>query len=70
MKTPQQLKKEILAKVTEVIRRQHKALATERAYVGWIARYFDYCLDLPRGLAAESRDWETGRLGDWEKRRL
>lgn len=55
MKTPQQLKKEILAKVTEVIRRQHKSLATERAYCGWIGRYFDYCLTLPKAAPAEEK---------------
>ena len=31
----------------EVIRLQHKSLATERAYCGWIARYYDFCVNLP-----------------------
>jgi hypothetical protein len=55
MKTTEQIKRQILARVVEVIRRQHKALATERAYCGWIARYYDFCLALPHDLPPEEK---------------
>ena len=55
MKTPEQIKAMILQKVEEVIRLQHKALATERAYSGWIARYYDFCLNLPSEWPAEQK---------------
>jgi integron integrase len=55
MKTHAQLRAEIVAKVANVIRLQHKALATERAYSGWIGRYYDFCITLPREWPAEQK---------------
>lgn len=55
MKTHAQIKAQILAKVVEVIRLQHKAIATERAYCGWIARYYDFCVNLPAEWPAEQK---------------
>ena len=46
---------QILNRTTEIIRRKHMALATERAYCGWIKRYYHYCLKLPRELPAEEK---------------
>ncbi len=46
---------QILNRTTEIIRRKHMALATERAYCGWIKRYYDYCLTLPKELPAEAK---------------
>lgn len=53
MKASEQIKREILQKVTEVIRLQHKALSTERQYRDWIARYFDFCQSMPKEMEAE-----------------
>lgn len=46
---------QILNRATEIIRRKHMALATERAYCGWIKRYYDYCLTLPKEMPAEAK---------------
>lgn len=44
---------QILKRTTEIIRRKHMALATERAYCGWIQRYYDYCLGVPKDWTAQ-----------------
>lgn len=44
-----------IAKVIEVIRRQHKSLSTERSYCGWLRRYFAFCYTLPDGLTSEQK---------------
>lgn len=44
---------QILNRTTEIIRRKHMALTTERAYCGWIQRYYDYCLSVPVDWPAE-----------------
>jgi integron integrase len=54
-KTASQIKAEILQRVMEVARIQHKALSTERQYHGWIAQYFEFCDGLPREWAAEKK---------------
>lgn len=47
--------RQILNRTTEIIRRKHMALATERSYCGWIKRYYDYCLTIPKELTAEAK---------------
>lgn len=39
----------------DVIRRQHKAIATEQSYCGWLARYFNFIYGLPRELSSEQK---------------
>jgi integron integrase len=50
---------ELIAREVErarcVIRRQHKALATERAYCGWLKRYFNFVFSLPRDWTSEKK---------------
>jgi integrase len=55
MKTNEQVKALILDKARAVMRRKHMALATERAYCGWIGRFYDFCLDLPKDMDAEMK---------------
>lgn len=55
MKTPEQIKRQILQRVTEVARLQQKALSTERQYRDWIARYYDFCRHLPADWQAETK---------------
>ena len=38
-----------------VIRRQHKALATEDAYIFWLRRYTTAVQQMPRGLSSEKQ---------------
>lgn len=35
-------KAELIAAVTLECRRQHHALATERTYLGWVSRFFEF----------------------------
>jgi hypothetical protein len=37
----------------EVIRRQHKALATEESYTFWLRRYMRALPEMPRDLSSE-----------------
>lgn len=39
----------------QVIRRQHKTLATEHAYVHWLGRYMSAILSMPRELSSEGK---------------
>jgi hypothetical protein len=48
----------------EIIRRKHMSLATERAYCGWIKRYYDYCLTLPKKQPAEAKPGGDGSCAD------
>ena len=38
-----------------VIRRQHKAIATEQAYCGWLWRYFRFIYSLPKEMPSEGK---------------
>jgi hypothetical protein len=44
-----------LARLTEVIRRKHLALATERSYCAWLRRYCDNLKGLPAHLSSEQK---------------
>ena len=50
MKTDQALQK-----MTDVIRRKHLALSTERSYRAWLRRYCDYLLKVPGHLTSEQK---------------
>lgn len=47
MNSRSQLVEKQIARVRDVIRRQHKSLATEYSYLGWLRRYFHYVFGLP-----------------------
>jgi hypothetical protein len=42
-------------KARGVIRRQGKALSTERDYCGWLRRYLAFTFTLARGLSSEAK---------------
>jgi len=44
-----------LARLTEVIRRKHLALATERSYCAWLRRYCDNLKGVPAHLSSEQK---------------
>lgn len=44
-----------VARARVVLRRQHKALSTERDYCGWLRRYFAFVYSLPRELTSEKK---------------
>lgn len=44
-----------IARAIEVMRRQHKSLATERAYCGWLRRYFAFVYTLPPDVSSEKK---------------
>jgi integron integrase len=44
-----------LEKLTDVLRRKHLALSTERSYCAWLRRYCDYILELPVHLTSEQK---------------
>jgi integron integrase len=44
-----------VVRLTEVIRRKHLALATERSYCAWLRRYCDYLKGLPAHLSSEQK---------------
>ena len=46
---------EALRKLTEVLRRKHFTLNTERSYVAWLRRYCDFIKALPAHLASERK---------------
>ena len=41
--------------MTDVIRRKHLALSTERSYCAWLRRYCDYVLKIPVHLTSEQK---------------
>ena len=55
MKTRDQIIEQQLNRTRDVIRRQHKALATEYCYLGWLRRYFNYVFGLPREMPSEKK---------------
>ena len=44
-----------VARLTEIIRRKHLALATEHSYCAWLRRYCDYLKGLPSHLSSEQK---------------
>jgi hypothetical protein len=46
---------EALRPLTEVVRRQHLALATERTYCAWLRRYCDFLKGMPLDLPTEHK---------------
>ena len=44
-----------VARLTEVIRRKHLALATERSYCAWLRRYCDNLKKFPTQLSSEQK---------------
>jgi integrase len=46
---------EVIFLVRSKIRMLHLSLSTEDVYCGWIARYYDFCRGIPRGLAPERK---------------
>ena len=46
---------EAITKLREVVRRQHKALATEASYVHWLRRYMAALADMPPTLSREQK---------------
>lgn len=44
-----------IKRAIEVMRRQHKSLATERTYVHWLSRYMPALYQMPRQLASEQK---------------
>ena len=50
-----QLIKAQVERARAVIRRQHKSIATESCYCGWLWRYFRYCFTLPGEMQSEKR---------------
>jgi integron integrase len=48
-------KNEVLELVRQKIRLKHFACSTEQSYCGWVARYYDFTLKLPRDLAPEAK---------------
>jgi len=53
--TRQQLISAQIERTRNVIRRQHKSIATEQAYCGWLIRYFNFVFGLPRELPSEQK---------------
>jgi len=54
---------EAITKLREVIRRQHKALATEASYVHCLRRYITALADMPRTLTSEQHvEWSLVAL--------
>ena len=47
--------KAALEKLTEVVRRKHFALATERSYCAWLRRYCDFMVKLPAHNSSEQK---------------
>lgn len=48
-------KTEALNRAREVMRRQHKALATEQVYLHWIGRYINALFQMPAALTSEQK---------------
>lgn len=46
---------EIVGLVRETIRRKHLAFSTEDAYCGWVARFYDYCMNLQDEVSPEDK---------------
>jgi len=50
-----QLIKAQVERARDVIRRQHKSIATENCYCGWLWRYFRYCFKLPKEMTSAKK---------------
>lgn len=48
-------KSEVVEMVRSKIRLRHFAYSTEQSYCGWVARYYDFALTLPRELTPEAK---------------
>jgi integrase len=48
-------KAEVVAMVRGKIRLLHFAYSTEQSYCGWVARYYDFCRELPAALPSEQK---------------
>ena len=46
---------EAIELTTRVLRRQHKAIATEQSYLGWLRRYMAALRQMPNELASEQK---------------
>ena len=46
---------EAIRRLRDVIRRQHKALATEESYVHWLRRYMAAIRQMPNSLPSEKK---------------
>ena len=44
-----------IRRMREVIRRQHKALSTEKGYVFWLRRYLTALREMPEGLSSQKK---------------
>ena len=54
---------EAIDRMRQVIRRQHKALATEDAYILWLRRYMKALRQMPPQLASEKKLEVPDRFG-------
>ncbi len=52
---PMKSRAEIVQLTRAKIRLLHFAYSTEQSYCGWIARYYDYCLNLPKDFSPEQK---------------
>lgn len=48
-------RQEALDRTREVLRRQHKAIATEQAYIHWLGRYIHFLASVPNSLPSEQK---------------
>ena len=55
MKSNEEMLAGILSRTVDVIRREHKSIETEKAYCGWIRRFFWFCLKVPKSLPPERK---------------
>lgn len=46
---------EAIARLRQVLRRQHKALATEDSYVFWVRRYIFAVREMPKDSSSEKK---------------
>lgn len=46
---------DVLKSIQVKIRLLHLALSTEHAYCGWVGRYYDFCLTLPKSWSSERK---------------
>ena len=44
-----------IGKMTDVIRRKHLTLSTERSYCAWLRQYCDFVYDIPAHISSEQK---------------
>ena len=44
-----------IEKMTDVIRRKHLTLSTERSYCAWLRQYCDFVYDIPAHISSEQK---------------